>query len=226
MARQKIAVCCLVVVTLCSVASIWKTGSDHHLSAVRRASSIDSTPGLQPLIAKHKGDVRAAILELAGRIERTDDGEVIELRFDYSGIQDEDFSHLVLFPELRSLSIGGTHVSDNALKHLAKLKKLESLALYYTGITEAGIEHLQQCHHLRVVNLFGSGVGIGGVKFLRDLQQLEVVVMPIAVTTEAQLAELKQLSQITTLDLSGSTITATQLQELRIALPNCAIYGP
>ena len=56
---------------------------------------------LPPLLAKHHGDVRSAMLALASKVERNDGGEVVELSFDYSGITDEDLAHLSQFPDLR-----------------------------------------------------------------------------------------------------------------------------
>ncbi len=59
-------------------------------------------------------------------------------------------------PNLKSLSVSGTGINDDALPHIARLSKLQSLNLENTSIYGVALSELEKCHSLRELNLTGT----------------------------------------------------------------------
>jgi hypothetical protein len=104
-----------------------------------------------------------------------------------------DLSPLSELKNLEQLFLGDTQVSD--LSPLAELKKLEMLFLGNTQLTD--LSPLVELYHLEELDLNNTQVS--------DLSPL---------------AELKNLES---LRLTGIKVSAEQVEELRLALPNCTI---
>ena len=205
---------------------IWQMdGRLHHLRQNLSKES-ESFGKLEPLITQKGGDVRKAMLALASKIEQTDDGKIVELSLEYTGILDDELAHLREFPDLRTLSLAGTKVTDNGLQHLAQLKNLQSLSLYYTGIADNGIRHLRDCRHLQFINLVATGTTAKGLSDLADLPELETLILELAPLSDADLETFQHFPKLTALDLINTKITEEGIEKLRTALPNCVVYGP
>jgi mono/diheme cytochrome c family protein len=80
-----------------------------------------------------------------------------------------------LAPQLLSLRMGGTLITDSALKSVGKLTKLVRLNLEYTSISDTGLQELKNLKNLQYINLVGTRVTISGVLQLNGLNKLKTI---------------------------------------------------
>ena len=83
-----------------------------------------------------------AALGLGAKIERNQQGEVVEVDLNGTQVTDAGLVHLKGMTKLKELGLEGTGVTDAGVMHLKGLTTLEELRLYYTRITGAGIAEL------------------------------------------------------------------------------------
>lgn len=96
---------------------------------------------------------------------------------------------------------GGTcPIHDESLKELADCQNLKKLTAYHTGVTDAGLHYLLKHKALRVLHL-------------DDCKGI----------TDKSISELSQLKGLMELSLTGTSISESGLQSLRVALPSCRI---
>jgi hypothetical protein len=76
-------------------------------------------------------------------------------------------AHLVNLPNLRTLDVRRTQITDDGLQHLAVLNTLEILGLSDTQITDDGLMCLSQLTDLKVLAIGGTLVTEQGVERLQ-----------------------------------------------------------
>ncbi len=82
--------------------------------------------------------------------------DVTDLDLSELPITDSALKHLTKFPNLESLSLGGTRVAGAGLRDLAELKKLEDLDLGKSRVTDAGLKHLGELAAIKGLLLDGT----------------------------------------------------------------------
>jgi hypothetical protein len=92
---------------------------------------------------------------------------VCDIQCRYTGVGDEHAALLSEFPELRSLGLQGTHVTNAALAVIKALPHLESLDLADTQIDDAGLEHLAEMKSLELLHIQRTNVTDRGLRSLR-----------------------------------------------------------
>ncbi len=103
-------------------------------------------------------------------------------------------------PDLESLTLEGSQISDRGLTCLAGLTGLKRLDLSSTKVSDLGLAHLQALPNL--VDL--------------DLANTQV--------TDAGLTNVATLANLEELDLCSSKVTEEGVAKLQRALPRCNIY--
>src|SRR6516165_6932880 len=63
-----------------------------------------------------------------------------------------------LFPQLQSLNLAGTKISNAGLKDLAAFKQLQTLIIGYDGLTDAGLKDLAGLAALQTLVLEGNPI--------------------------------------------------------------------
>lgn len=117
---------------------------------------------------------------------------------DFAGhpeFQDEWLQHLRPFPELTTVRLAGTAISDAGLVEISKLPKLAELTLKDTPITDDGLTKLAACSQLKSLDVRSTQVSPAGIAQLRKkLPTLFVEASPpkMKLTPEQALAELKK----------------------------------
>ena len=82
-------------------------------------------------------DPVAALKKLGAKIERNEQGEVVEVSLRLStSITDAGLVHLKGLPNLQNLSLFGTKVTDAGLVHLKALTELQELNLRDAGVAD------------------------------------------------------------------------------------------
>jgi hypothetical protein len=110
-----------------------------------------------------------------------------------------DAASLSGLPELETLYLCRTGVTDSQLRDLCALQKLRVLYLARSDVTDADVCELRSLHGLEVLSLYGTQVSDPCVECLKDLTSLEE------------------------LDLRATQVTESALKALKIALPGCRI---
>jgi Leucine-rich repeat (LRR) protein len=112
--------------------------------------------------------------------------------------KDLDLRYLKVLPDLRSLDISFTQVSDLGLECLKNFNNLETLKLG-SKVTDAGLEHLKGLTKLEWLGLGGTQVTDTGMELLKNLTKLK------------------------SLYLDATQVTKEGVKNLKAALPQCFI---
>ena len=79
-----------------------------------------------------------------------------ELNLDSCPVGDWAIAHLAdnnVTPNLASLDLADSDLSDNGMAHLPKFEKLTRLSLFYCHISNIGLRHVAKMKDLEVLNL-------------------------------------------------------------------------
>lgn len=115
----------------------------------------------------------------------------------FEAIADTQGSRLAELPDLREADLSHTFIGVETMRNL-ETKPIESLNLSFTKVSNMMMSLLPKS--LRQLDLSGTRIGDQAVPFLARLQRLE------------------------SLDLTGTSISASALNQLRAALPKTQIY--
>jgi hypothetical protein len=127
---------------------------------------------------------------------------------------DDGMQYLTGLPELKSLNLGSTQVTDTGLEHLRGLTQLRQLSVSSTGLTDTGMEHLAGLSQLEWLNLGGTQITDEGLEHLEGLSQLKTLALYDTQITDAGLVHLQGLSQLQALNLAYIGITDAGLKDL------------
>jgi hypothetical protein len=130
----------------------------------------------------------------------------------------ECLNHL---PQLHTLSLWNSRVTDAGLERLEGLRQLRNLHLGDTEITDAGLVHLKGMTQLRTLDLSGTQVTDAGLQRLKGLTHLRTLHLSGTQVTDAGLEHLKGLTQLQTLCLAITKVSDVGVECLQRALPNC-----
>jgi len=100
------------------------------------------------------------------------------LYLNYSGVRDVDLSRLVNLPALEELNLDSCPIGDWAIAHLADnhvTPNLTSLGLADTDLTDRGMPHIAKFTKLTRLNLFYCHISNFGLRNLAKLENLEVL---------------------------------------------------
>ena len=163
-------------------------------------------------------------------------GVVTEVVFPQPTTTDDDLRPLAAFPQLESVNLRHTSITDQGLLHLGTLANLKSLdlpptitddglalirghgglehlILSGTGITDAGAQCLSQCRQLRTLVLLGTAITDAGMEDIVKCTKLESLVVPEQIHNEG-LRHIHSLKHLVALDLNGANVTDDGLATL------------
>lgn len=122
-----------------------------------------------------------------------------ELNLDSCPIGDWTISHLEsVIPNLVSLDLADTDLSDLGMVHLAKFKKLKRLSLFYCNLTNSSLQHLSSLSNLEVLNLDSREIDDNGLWHLQSLQLKSLDIFSGRVTDQgcSHIAKIKSLENL------------------------------
>ncbi len=140
-------------------------------------------------------------------------------------VTDAGITHIKGWKALRRLDLRGTRVSDSAMAVLAaNMPALRALDVGFTLVMDAGAQQLSQLGELRELALGGNKLTDQAMAIAYSLPHLQVLVIGgrqranhdfwTFGLTDAGLDPLTELRELSTLDLSGTTISAAGLTKL------------
>jgi hypothetical protein len=125
--------------------------------------------------------------------------------------------------QLRILYMQKASVGDIGLKCLDRFEKLVTLDLSQTKVTDDGLQHLMGLTQLEMLILDETNITDAGLRRLKNLTQLRDLSLRETKITDAGLVNLKGMVRLENLYLWGTKVTDAGKDDLRKALPNCAI---
>jgi hypothetical protein len=111
----------------------------------------------------------------------------------------EELASLKIFPQLHTLVIDASRVTDDGLNQIEQLPQLTDLFISGPGVTDRGLEHM---------------------KYLTNLRRLG---LPLTNITDNGLNHLSCLSQLRELNIHYTKVTDHGINNLRQSIPNCII---
>jgi hypothetical protein len=116
--------------------------------------------------------------------------------------------------------------TDDMLKTIGMLPNVRSVLLHESSVTNDGLAHLKHLAHLEDLRIHSLSAafddeGLAQIATLRQLEQLDITSKNI---TDAGLRHLKRLTNLKSLVLGDTRITLAGVEDLQQALPDCGLY--
>lgn len=133
------------------------------------------------------------------RAKVDDDGRVLQLTIRSADFADADCARLTSMPDLESLDLSGTSITNDSLATLAQLKSLRTLKLSGTVVTDAGLAALAEAPALEDLSLARCPLDTlteSGVGQLVSLTSLDLMDTQITDDAGAALSKLTNLQKL------------------------------
>ncbi len=148
---------------------------------------------------------------LGGKLQRDEDGYIIDLDLRGTEATDEDLSAFVSLQRLRSVHLDKLPITDQGIQTLATYKgPLVNLDLRECQLSNAAMETLATISTLRAIRLSGTGNATSaddtGIAKLSALKQLKVLAVDQLWVSTAALQELLQAKTLEELYLKGTLV--------------------
>jgi Leucine Rich repeat len=176
------------------------------------------------------------------------------LNLDYTPLDIPDFSWIAQFPDLNTLRLAGSGLTDAFVPDLVALRGLRELSLPRSNLTDRGVESLWGmesltnldlsaceigdksfediglCSNLQSLKIAKTSISDAGVEIivtesLRRGQKLAQLSLRGCRITDKSLMSLASLDGLSQLELSGTDVTAAGVAFLKSTLPRCRIFG-
>ncbi|UML82400.1 hypothetical protein FH587_09280 [Leptospira interrogans] len=113
--------------------------------------------------------------------------------FQMKEMTDEGMQYLVIFPDLKTLTLDDSKITDEGLKQIAKLSKLDDLSLGRNKITNKGIEYISKSKTITKLSLNNiPGINDGCIPHLLKMKQLSMLELSLTNISEQGLKKLRK----------------------------------
>jgi hypothetical protein len=133
-----------------------------------------------------------------------------EINLDSCPVTDWAISHLAenkVMPNLISLDLADTDLSDLGMVHIAKFNKLKRLSLFYCNLTNTSLRHLSSLTDLEVLNLDSRDISDGGLFHLLGLQKLKSLDIFSGRITDSGCSFISKIKSLDSLELCGGGVS-------------------
>ncbi len=141
--------------------------------------------------------------------------QLISVDVSGSGVTDQQLKPLAQAESLSFLVLSETKVGDAGLAHLEGLKNLKAISLDATRVTDRGLASLAGLSELNRLSLDSTGITDRGLVHLEQLQKLYSISLEDTEVTGAGLIHLAGLKQLSSIDLGGTQFSDAGLVHLR-----------
>jgi len=154
--------------------------------------------------------------DLGGSVVRDARGRVTGVSLRGTWVEDSDLRRLSEMPELTSLDLSLTHITDQGMQELKNLPGVEDLSLYYAEyVTDEGLAAIQGWKNLKRLNLHGSRAGDTALEHISGIVSLESLNVGSTLMTDVGLERLTRLPNLRELTMGGNELGDAGLQALR-----------
>jgi hypothetical protein len=168
----------------------------------------------------HGADLKSTaaqwIEDLGGTVTRNAEGRVTGVNLRGTWVGDSDLRGLKDLPELRTLDLSLTHITDQGMQEMKDLKGITDLNLYFAEyVTDEGIAAIRGWKKLKTLNLHGTKVGDAGLEHIAGISTLESLNVGSTLMTDVGLERLTNLTNLKRLTMGGNELGDAGLQALR-----------
>lgn len=146
-----------------------------------------------------------------------------EINLDSCPIGDWTITHLAdndVVPNLVSLDLADTDLSDLGMVKIAKFQSLKRLSLFYCNIANSSLGHLSSLSNLEVLNLDSRHIGDEGLLHLRSLRNLKALDIFSGKVTDYGCIHVAKIKSLESLELCGGGVSDTGCAALAANLEN------
>lgn len=132
-----------------------------------------------------------------------------EINLDSCPVGDWAIAHLAdnnVVPNLKSLDLADTDITDLGMVHLPTFQKLTRLSLFYCNISNGGLRHIAELKELEVLNLDSREISDNGLSHLRNLQNLRCLDIFSGRVTDSGCAHISRIKSLESLELCGGGV--------------------
>lgn len=166
------------------------------------------TPGPSAGDPQIESETIAKVILLGGTVTRDEsqpDVPVIGIDFEQSKRLRNGHLHLLRrFPQLKSLNLADSRITDEGLAELQKLPKLARLNLFGTKITDEGLQHVGKLKSLTSLQIGDTLITDVGLRELHGLKNLKSLFVCRTGITDEGLREIAEITSLKMLCLGGS----------------------
>jgi internalin A len=156
------------------------------------------------------------IQSLGGSTTRDAQGVVIGVNLRASWVTDTDLRKLAEYPELTSIDLSLTHISDEGVAEFKNLRNVTDLNLYYAEyVTDQGVAAIKDWKKLKRLNLHGTKCSDTALEHIAGISSLESLDVGSTLMTDVGLERLGMLTNLKELTMGGNELGDAGLQALR-----------
>jgi hypothetical protein len=131
------------------------------------------------------------------------------------GKMSDELKHLKNANGLRMLNLQRTDVTDRDLLILGQLPELRSLTLSDTSISDTGLQYVAQCRELLILNLDGTHITSEGLSNLVHLSQLRELTISSTEVDNSAAPYINRLFQLMRLDVGNTYVDREGADSMR-----------
>ena len=156
------------------------------------------------------------IEDLGGSITRDKQGHITGVNLRGTWVADTDLRRLSQLPDLTTLDLSLTHITDQGMSELKDLRNITDLNLYYCEyVTDQGVAALKDWKKLKRLNLHGTKASDTALEHISGITSLESVNVGSTMMTDVGLERLTTLTNLKELTMGGNELGDAGLQALR-----------
>ena len=156
------------------------------------------------------------IESLGGSVTTDANGRVTGVNLRGSWVTDTDLRRLAEYPDLSTLDLSLTRVTDQGMAELRKLRNVTDLNLYFAEyITDQGVAAIKDWKKLKHLNLHGTKSSDTALEHIAGIASLESLDVGSTLMTDVGLERLTTLTNLKELTMGGNELGDAGLQALR-----------
>jgi Leucine-rich repeat (LRR) protein len=156
------------------------------------------------------------ITDAGGAIARDNAGRITGVDLRSSWATDADIGELAGIPDLKTVDLSLSRISDRGLRSLRTAPGIVDLNLYFAEqITDEGMSAVKGWKHLRRLNVRGTKITDTTLEFLATVPTLESLDIGYAQITDVGLDHLTSLPKLRELSIGGNKLTDAGVHLLR-----------
>jgi Leucine-rich repeat (LRR) protein len=126
----------------------------------------------------------------------------------------QHFANHNVAPNLTSLDLADSSVTDLGMGHIAQFTKLTRLSLFYCSISNGGLRHLAKLTELQELNLDSRDISDEGLRHLCNLKNLKSLDVFSGRVTDIGCGHISKIKSLESLELCGGGVADTGCQLL------------
>ncbi|HYI95706.1 MAG TPA: hypothetical protein VEX68_19345 [Bryobacteraceae bacterium] len=156
------------------------------------------------------------ITDAGGVVLRDNSGGITGVDLRSSWVTDSDLAEVAKIPNLKTVDLSLSRVTDRGLRALRPATSIVSLNLYFAElITDEGLSIIKGSKHLKRLNVRGTKATDTTLEFVSSIPTIESLDIGYAEITDVGLDRLTSLTNLRELTIGGNKLTDAGVHLLR-----------